>query len=251
MKKNYRIVLSISLLIIVLIGLAEFIFLKKMANNPEPTNNQRSEKELIELLSQTFSLYDDCQTGKEFKFTDGIANIDQLTDDNINHILFSYLYNNGSIIVENKTDTQRTYSFTKESFIKAAGEVFGNSFMKNFNPPSMIKIQGTDYKLENDKYTGSSFVKACLHLNTTEYYYNGYSKDEGVYRITYLLYYTNHKLEDNKINTYVFNTSGRKNPICLKDEIKNNTNKFIAYNFVFTKEENNYIFDHVELVNKA
>ena len=104
MNKNTKGVLIISLVLVVLIGLIIFFLSKKLNNNPPSNKTNKSEKETIELLSNTFNLYAACQTGKEFNFTNGIATIDELNDENINHILFNYLYNTGYVNQENKED---------------------------------------------------------------------------------------------------------------------------------------------------
>lgn len=251
MNKNTKGVLIISLVLVVLIGLIIFFLSKKLNNNPPSNKTNKSEKETIELLSNTFNLYAACQTGKEFNFTNGIATIDELNDENINHILFNYLYNTGYVNQENKEDNLFTHSFLKQDLLEAAKKVFGEAFANSFNPPSTMKINGANYELRDDKYIGSSFVNACLHLDTTNFYYNGYTKDKDVYRISYILYYAKHKLENDKIITYVYNNKNSDSSICLESEINNNTDKFTEYSFVFSKNNDSFIFDHIELVNKA
>ncbi len=257
MKKDLKIIFIISLVIIVIVGIVIFIKYQQKKETPMPENDSpyglyNNEEEIKDDLLQAFTLYNTCSSGKYFDFNNKEKiTLDDLNINTINHIIYNYLKNSNKITIK-QLDNGNLVTFSKNDFSKAIEVLFGNKALKNYKFQNTIDILGSTLKLESNKYIGTIQNNGCLGNRWESYYnYRSYLENTDFY-LEFVLYYLEyeHKIDNNKIDVInnAYRTKDSEKPICIEKNIEDNVDSFIKYRFVFNKENNNFIFNHIELI---
>ena len=255
MNKDLKIIFITSGIIFIL--LVSIIIVIKKGDNL--TNNiqygkYKDEEELKNVLLKSFEFYSRCQTGKDFNITNtNIASIDTFTEDEIMNIVYNYLTENNKVEVKSNIDNKSKmrnfiYSFSKKEVEETIKDLFGKEYQKNNQLKNSYNIRGGNFELKNDVYVGEVSLLPCSIGSYTRFYnYNTYISEDKFY-IEYALYwYMLYELDSGNIG-YAYNSKEMLEPTCLEENIEDNLDNFTKYRFVFVREDDNFIFDHIELV---
>lgn len=260
-KKNLKIII-ISLIIILIVGIIGLLYYSnnKKDNNKE-TNNTTSTKvygaykdkdELVDVLAKSFTSYNTCDTGIKLNIKDKVYYND-LNETNINHIIFNYLniYEHDELTITLNANGKHVI-IPKNKWEDAIKKLFGKKVLNNYTFKDEITIRDGKFKLINNNYEGDIPINMCFGTYPSfRSYYTELVNNS--FNVEYMLYYLENKpiVKENRnveIQKNVYVNKDDTTMLCTEDEIHNYIDRFIKYRFVFVKEDDYFIFDHIELV---
>lgn len=259
MKKDLKVIIisSIVIIIISIAGILYYSSIKK--NNNNNTNNAtkkygdyKNKDELIDVLAKSFSSYNTCDTGIKLEIKDKIFYND-LSETNINHIIFNYLniYNHDDLTIT-QMSTVKHVIIPKIKWEEAIKRLFGKNVLKNYKFKDTIIVNDGVLKLINNNYEGDIPINMCFGtFPSFRSYYT--DLENNTFYVEYILYYLENKpiVKENRtveIQKNVYINKDDSTILCTENEINNYIDSFIKYRFVFVREDDYFIFDHIELV---
>ena len=260
MKKDLKLILIIS--IIIIMGIVCFVlFNKKIIIDPKPIVQETSIEEIygsrksLDTYIETLYLnvFGTCSNGEKFDFTKkNKLYFSDLKEEYINNIILTYLrYNDRKLLID-KIEDESYLRFKKDDLKLALKTLFGKKVYDNYSYSDNFAVKEGQITLDHDMYVGKIPNNDCTDGKYVSFYkYNGEVKDNKYY-LEVALYYSesSNTIENNNDNIikYAYISDTQTEPICKIEDIKNNLNKFTKYRLVFGVEDNNAIFDHIELI---
>ena len=270
MKKDLKLIIIISVIVALLLGGGAYILLSGKAKKPttEPVNapstttttttttkslepsdkpygNYNDADDIKKILSTSFTLYGKCESGKEFSLNNNEATVNDLTEENIYHILFGYISAYETYTRTNKENSEVEYKINRDDLLEAAEALFGRNYRNTLTLKDSFEIYGTKFTLSKNVYTGVIKTDGCLAGKNPNYYLVDSNLDGNHYYLDFALYYLEYELKDNALTSKVYNSKDSTNVICKEEDISKNTNSLTKYRFSFIREGENFILEKI------
>ncbi len=262
MKKDLKIVLIISLIIV--LGFAIFIlwrsnlFTKNKIHSKTIIELYGSKEKLDKYIEDSFmGLYSLCSSGEKFDFTNKEQiSFKDLSKENIYHLAYNYLNNNKKVTIVYNIEGDikgNLISFSINDFEEAIKILFGKDASSNYKLEDSIIIKDGQIQKDHGTYQGIVPGNACLDSRWKSFYKYNSELNKDKYYVDVVLYYLRYSNEQDsnekwQLFKYAFSDEKSEKPICNEENITKNLDKFTKYRFVFTKENDHVIFDHIELI---
>lgn len=260
MKKDLKVII-IGSIVILIICIAAILYYSTTKNNSNNNNNTtptkiygdyKNEDELIDVLAKSFRSYNTCDTGISLNIKDKIYYND-LNETSINHIIYNYLniFKHDNLTIT-QMSTGKHVIIPKIEWEEAIKRLFGKKVLKNYKFKDNMIINDGNFKLINNNYEGDIPINMCFGtFPSFRSYYT--DLENNTFYVEYILYYLENKpiVKENRtveIQKNVYINKDDTTMLCTEDEITNYIDRFIKYRFVFVREDDYFIFDHIELV---
>ena len=245
-KQKNILIIVLAVIIVILLCIVSWILGAKFANvEEEILDNNKQEENINEIANDLFSRITDLYMCGEPELDLGVDNkltYNELDENYINRMVV------GSLFLNKKYETieDSKYQISAEDFKNEFINLFGDKVP--FKLPRTVYISYIKFDLVGDNYIGSTMAMGCENI-FGEYYLADYKKEEDKFSLyVYLLYsfgedkyVVNNNINlplEESIQTYT------------KEEILNNyKSELTKYKYTFNIENDNYIFESIELVN--
>lgn len=215
---------------------------KRLISPDWPYGIYVSESDLANVLTKSFSLYDNCQTGKEFNDN---ATVNDLSKTNIYHILFSFLYTYDKYTKTKIDDINFEYKLSQSELQSAYESLFSKSYVNSHPLDNSFTLLNGSFNLKNGEYIGNIPVDGCLTGKNPKYYIIDSKFENNTFYIDYALYYLENDYSSENIITKVYNSVNSADIICQEDDISNHLDELTKYRFKFVREVHNFVLDSI------
>ena len=159
-----------------------------------------------------------------------------------------YLESRNLFKKEDKKTTGTYIEVEKNEISKALENVFGKEYADKYVFDNEINISGGKLILKNNLYSGTIPIDLCMTGKNIRFFNYRNFLNDNTYNVEYALYwFTAYELRPG-LAFYAYNSANTTEVTCTESELENNIDKFTRYRFVFIKQDNSFIFDHIELV---
>ena len=271
MKKDVKIIFIISALIVLVIVAILFIFFggkhelpfnnktttttktdnpqteerttRTLVSTDKPYGDYADEEDILKILSRSFSLYGECQTGKEF--TKNESTVADLSESEIYHIAFAFIDAYETYEKTKISGTETSYQITKDEMLYAIDSLFGRDYYNSFKIKDTFTIYGATFVESNGIYKGVAKVNACLTGRNPRYHLIKGYLDGNHYYLEFALYYNEYAINGNNIQAKAFASKDSAQMICEEKDIANNLDSFTKYRFSLVREGEKFILEKI------